>query len=221
MPRVNLIQVRRGTESEWTTANPTLAAGEIGFISDTNEIVIGDGSTAFTGLTPIGGGGGGGSGTVESVTGDGVDNTDPDNPVISWPDPGDIGAANATHTHAISDVTNLQTSLDAKAAHTNSAVALTDGSAIALTATRHTLTSDEAEITFTSSYTGDDITIELTLNTTETEWTFPSGSLCVSEGVSSGSNVLSLVGVSGDEYVVSLKKRSAGGYYVVAKNMDR
>jgi hypothetical protein len=59
MPRVNLIQVRRGTESEWTTADPTLAAGEIGFISDTNEIVIGDGSTAFTGLTPIGGGGGG------------------------------------------------------------------------------------------------------------------------------------------------------------------
>jgi|SRR5690606_10566904 len=110
---------------------------------------------------------------------------------------------------------------DTKADHTNTAVALTDGSAIALTATRHTLTSDEAEITFTSSYTGDDITIELTLNTTETEWTFPSGSLCVSDGVSSGSNVLTLVGVSGDEYVVSLKKRSAGGYYVVAKNMDR
>lgn len=30
-------------------------------------------------------GGGGGSGTVESVTGDGVDNTDPDNPVIELP----------------------------------------------------------------------------------------------------------------------------------------
>lgn len=29
--------------------------------------------------------GGGGSGTVESVTGDGVDNTDPDNPVLSFP----------------------------------------------------------------------------------------------------------------------------------------
>lgn len=36
--------------------------------------------------------GGGGSGTVESVTGDGVDNTDPANPVLSFPTPGDIGA---------------------------------------------------------------------------------------------------------------------------------
>lgn len=34
----------------------------------------------------------GGTGTVESVTGDGVDNTDPDNPVISYPSTADIGA---------------------------------------------------------------------------------------------------------------------------------
>lgn len=32
------------------------------------------------------------SGGVESVTGDGVDNTDPDNPIISFPSTGDIGA---------------------------------------------------------------------------------------------------------------------------------
>jgi len=37
-------------------------------------------------------GGGGGGGSVESVTGDGVDNTDPANPVISYPTPADIGA---------------------------------------------------------------------------------------------------------------------------------
>jgi hypothetical protein len=37
-------------------------------------------------------GSGGGGGGVESVTGDGVDNTDPANPVISYPTPGDIGA---------------------------------------------------------------------------------------------------------------------------------
>lgn len=36
--------------------------------------------------------GGGGAGTVESVTGDGVDNTDPDNPVLSFPTTTDIGA---------------------------------------------------------------------------------------------------------------------------------
>jgi hypothetical protein len=39
------------------------------------------------GSTTITGGGG-----VQSVTGDGVDNTDPDNPVLSFPTPGDIGA---------------------------------------------------------------------------------------------------------------------------------
>ena len=39
-----------------------------------------------------GGSGGGAGGGVESVSGDGVDNTDPDNPVINYPTPGDIGA---------------------------------------------------------------------------------------------------------------------------------
>lgn len=34
----------------------------------------------------------GGGGAVETVTGDGVDNTDPTNPVISYPTPADIGA---------------------------------------------------------------------------------------------------------------------------------
>lgn len=37
-------------------------------------------------------GGGSGGGSVVSVSGDGVDNTDPDNPVISYPTPADIGA---------------------------------------------------------------------------------------------------------------------------------
>jgi hypothetical protein len=35
---------------------------------------------------------GGGGSFVESVTGDGVDNTDPFNPVLTYPTPGDIGA---------------------------------------------------------------------------------------------------------------------------------
>lgn len=43
----------------------------------------------------IGLGAGGSSGSVESVTGDGVDNTDPTNPIINWPTPEDIGAVPA------------------------------------------------------------------------------------------------------------------------------
>lgn len=47
------IQVRRDTDADWTSNDPTLAAGEPGFISDTNEFVIGDGSTALTSLVPL------------------------------------------------------------------------------------------------------------------------------------------------------------------------
>jgi len=35
---------------------------------------------------------------VQSVTGDGVDNTDPDNPVLSYPTPADIGAVDGSGT---------------------------------------------------------------------------------------------------------------------------
>ena len=45
------IQVRRGTAAQWTSANPTLAAGEIGLESDTRKIKFGDGSTAWSSLS--------------------------------------------------------------------------------------------------------------------------------------------------------------------------
>ena len=44
------IQFRRGTASEWTSANPTLAAGELGYETDTTKFKLGDGSTAWTSL---------------------------------------------------------------------------------------------------------------------------------------------------------------------------
>jgi hypothetical protein len=43
-------QFRRGTASQWTSANPTLAAGELGFETNTGKAKIGDGSTAWTSL---------------------------------------------------------------------------------------------------------------------------------------------------------------------------
>jgi len=48
MPAV--IQVKRGTASSWTSANTVLAAGEIGFETDTKKFKVGDGSTAWTSL---------------------------------------------------------------------------------------------------------------------------------------------------------------------------
>ena len=44
------IQVRRDTAAAWTAANPTLAAGELGFETDTTYYKIGDGTTAWNSL---------------------------------------------------------------------------------------------------------------------------------------------------------------------------
>jgi len=44
------LQQRRDTAANWTSNNPTLATGEIGFETDTKKFKIGDGSTAWTSL---------------------------------------------------------------------------------------------------------------------------------------------------------------------------
>ena len=44
------IQLRRGVASDWTSVNPTLAAGEAGYESDTHKIKIGTGSTDWNSL---------------------------------------------------------------------------------------------------------------------------------------------------------------------------
>jgi hypothetical protein len=62
MAVVTQIQVRRGTASQWTSTNPTLAAGEWGYESDTGKVKIGNGSTAWASLSYSG------AGTVTSIT---------------------------------------------------------------------------------------------------------------------------------------------------------
>ena len=47
----DMIQIRRDTASNWTTANPTLAQGEMGAETDTSKIKIGDGTTAWASLS--------------------------------------------------------------------------------------------------------------------------------------------------------------------------
>jgi hypothetical protein len=51
MPVVTQIQIRRGAAASWTSANPTLAAGEFGYETDTGKAKIGDGSTAWNSLS--------------------------------------------------------------------------------------------------------------------------------------------------------------------------
>ena len=44
------LQFRRGTAASWASANPTLAAGEMGIETDSHKFKIGDGSTAYNSL---------------------------------------------------------------------------------------------------------------------------------------------------------------------------
>jgi hypothetical protein len=53
MSVVTQIQLRRGTAAQWTSANPTLAAGEFGFETDTGKAKIGNGVTAWNSLAYI------------------------------------------------------------------------------------------------------------------------------------------------------------------------
>jgi len=44
------IQLRNGTAAQWTSANPTLALGELGVETDTNKFKVGTGTTAWNSL---------------------------------------------------------------------------------------------------------------------------------------------------------------------------
>lgn len=50
MPRVTDLRVRRGTASAWTSANPTLNAGEMGYETDTKKLKFGDGTLTWANL---------------------------------------------------------------------------------------------------------------------------------------------------------------------------
>ena len=58
MPAQTVIQHRRDLAVDWTTANPVLSAGEIGFEVDTGKFKIGDGVLDWNTLKYAGGGGG-------------------------------------------------------------------------------------------------------------------------------------------------------------------
>lgn len=54
------IQIRRGTSAEWQSAGyPILGVGELGYVTDTNELKAGDGTRTFDQLASLGGFSGG------------------------------------------------------------------------------------------------------------------------------------------------------------------
>lgn len=46
----DIIQIRRDTAANWTSANPILAQGEMGFETNTRKLKVGDGTTAWNSL---------------------------------------------------------------------------------------------------------------------------------------------------------------------------
>jgi hypothetical protein len=48
-----IIQVRRDPDATWTTNNPILAEGELGFAIDTNGLKCGDGVHHWSELDPV------------------------------------------------------------------------------------------------------------------------------------------------------------------------
>lgn len=51
MPAQTVIKLRRGTAAQWTSANPVLAAGEIGLETDTLRTKYGNGSSSWSALS--------------------------------------------------------------------------------------------------------------------------------------------------------------------------
>ena len=54
IPLNQRVQLRRDTSVNWTSGNPVLKSGEIGYETDTGKIKVGNGSTEWTGLSYLG-----------------------------------------------------------------------------------------------------------------------------------------------------------------------
>lgn len=63
----DIVQIRGGTAAAATSTNPILAERELGIETDTLKMKLGDGVTAWTGLSYLASGGGGSSWTIQTI----------------------------------------------------------------------------------------------------------------------------------------------------------
>lgn len=103
---------------------------------------------------------------------------------------------------------------------TNTPTAIVDGAAISLTTAEHTLSTAQATITVTDSYTGDYCGLRLTLSgISQVILTFSTGTaLCAyNDGTTitvSGDNTMTVTGVAGDRVEIHRKKLGTNYTYV-------
>ena len=101
MPAQTVIKLRRGTATQWTSANPVLAAGEVGLETDTNRTKYGNGTLAWADLA------------YSVADASGVASVDWDavlNKPTTFPP--------SAHTHVQADITDLTIYIDGGAANT-------------------------------------------------------------------------------------------------------
>ncbi len=61
------VKVKRATAARWTSENPVLAAGEIGYEKDTRKIKLGDGTSTWTQLSYLVADGNGAAGQAATI----------------------------------------------------------------------------------------------------------------------------------------------------------
>jgi hypothetical protein len=68
MPAIQTIKFRRGTATQWSSANPVLAAGEMGVETDTRKFKFGNGSSQWSSISYASAGGSAGGGFFVAET---------------------------------------------------------------------------------------------------------------------------------------------------------
>ena len=61
------VKVKRATAARWTSQNPVLAAGEIGYETDTRKMKLGDGTSSWTQLSYLVAEGSGAAGQAATI----------------------------------------------------------------------------------------------------------------------------------------------------------
>lgn len=108
------IQFRRDTAANWTSNNPTLASGELGLETDTGQIKVGDGTTAWASLAY------GGITGPTGATGPGIANVTATASEINILDGATLTTTELNYVDGVTSA--IQTQLDGKVDEVNGAV---------------------------------------------------------------------------------------------------
>ena len=142
MPQGNPIYLRRGTAATWLSVNPTLDEGEQGLETDTGLVKIGNGTSAWD-VLPY-------SKVSSHAASHGSAGSDPITVAqsqVTGLSTALAGKADATHTHATSDVTGLQTYVDGRIS------LVVDGAPAALDTLKELATALNNDASFASTVT--------------------------------------------------------------------